>query len=51
MEIALEPGDMFAAMNDQEYAEWCEQFQRDRELEDANDYLQTLDELNEGDFE
>ena len=50
MEIELEPGDMFTAMNDQENAEFCEQFQRDRELEDAQDYLQTLDERN-GEFE
>jgi len=47
MEIELEPGDMFTAMNDAEYQEFCEQFQRDRELEDAQDYL---DELN-GEFE
>jgi hypothetical protein len=50
MEITLEPGDMFAAMSDQEYAEFCEQFQKDRLLEDAQDYLQTLDEMN-GEFD
>ena len=47
MEIALEPGDPFEGMNPEEYAEFCRQFQYDRELEDAQDYMQTLDEMNE----
>ena len=51
MEIEREPGDMFAQMDEQEYQMFCEQFEQDRLLEDAQDYLATLDELNEGNFE
>jgi hypothetical protein len=47
MEIELAPGDPFAGMDEQEYTEFCRQFQYDRELEDAQDYMATLDEMNE----
>lgn len=34
-------------MTDEEWTEFSLQFQYDRELEDAQDYMATLDEMNE----
>lgn len=34
-------------MAEQEYAEWCAEFERDRMLEDAQDYLNELDSKEE----
>lgn len=38
MEIDLEPGDPFAEMNPEEYAEFCRDFEQDRLMEDAQDF-------------
>jgi hypothetical protein len=46
MEIEREPADPFEQMDAEEYQMFCEQFEQDRLLEDAQDYMQTLDEMN-----
>jgi hypothetical protein len=46
VEIEREAGDPFQQMDADEYRMFCEQFEQDRLLEDAQDYMQTLDEMN-----